>query len=120
MAKLLISVSAISLFILCALWALYPQNRPIVHAEGETISFDKHQKWERLCVSSQYEEPDVTISGVVDLNRCWGTREVPRATIFLTYVYGDASCKREVANGNLLQDGNSETRCFSYEEIFDL
>ena len=83
---------------------------------GDEIVFDIDREWETVCLTSQYEIPDIALDRVVGM-QCWNGGEVPHNTIFVTYVQPNGACVLQRAQGQFLPDGNSETRCYSQSDV---
>jgi len=83
---------------------------------GDEIAFDIDSEWETVCLTSQYEIPDIALDRVLGV-QCWNGSEVPHNSIFVTYSQPGGTCVLQKAQGQFLTDGNSETRCYSRSEV---
>lgn len=83
---------------------------------GDEITLGIDTEWKTVCLTSQYEIPDITLDRVLGM-QCWGGSEVPHNTIFVTYGQPGGTCVLQRAQGQFLADGNSETRCYSRSEV---
>ena len=68
--------------------------------------------WEKMCISSQHEIPDLEIRKIYNEVRCWGGEEVRPGYIYLSFFSKMGECMRLRIRGHFFHRGNSETRCF--------
>ena len=71
--------------------------------------------WKNVCFSSQHEMPDVSIARAAGPS-CWGGREVPGRTTFITYELASGGCRTQRIAAHFISRDNHDTRCFSREE----
>ncbi|WP_131821811.1 hypothetical protein [Salipiger marinus] len=83
---------------------------------GDEITLGIDQEWETVCLTSQYEIPDIALDRVLGM-QCWDGLEAPQNTIFVTYSQPGGTCVLQKAQGQFLTDGNSETRCYSRSDV---
>lgn len=88
----------------------------VTQLAGEDIPFDLKADWVGVCLSSEYEIPDLAIQKFA-ARSCWDGAEVPNDTIYITYLLPGGQCSRATAAGHFLEQDWIETRCFKQSEI---
>ena len=84
--------------------------------ETEEILIDSKADWVGVCLSSEYEIPDLAIQKFAG-HSCWNGAEVPNDTIYIAYLLQGGECSRTAVVGHFLERDWTETRCFKRAEI---
>jgi hypothetical protein len=95
---------------------VFSKQQSVADAEMDVVEFGVGLNWDRLCISSQYEIPDIEVERMIGV-RCWDGEEVPNKKIFLTYRLVSGRCKGSVISGDFLERDHSETRCYLRSEL---
>ena len=81
--------------------------------ENYKIGNEKIKKWNKVCLSSQYEIVDFEMQKQ-NARSCRLRKEVPSKSILIIYTHAN-SCTVKTTSGYLFSERNSETRCFGTE-----
>lgn len=80
------------------------------YSVGDGVNFD----WNRMCISSEYRVPSRDIENSPN---CVHDGEVPEYSVYITYMGASDQCNTHRLSGSFLFNHNSETRCFSHDEV---
>lgn len=97
-------------------WIFY-RNPPEYLNENE-FSFRTEDDWTAICISSAHEYPDQERQGFGG-GPCWGDKETPVDSVYITYLMKDGTCRRGIVDGWFLAKRESITRCYSRTESKD-
>ena len=95
---------------------LVTRDRDILHLDGDELAVGVDADWTGICIASAHEFPDIQIKAF-GRTTCWQGAEVPSGSIYLAYLLRDGECIRQSLEGEFLEAGWYETRCFPREEM---
>ncbi|WP_148043622.1 hypothetical protein [Paracoccus methylarcula] len=114
-ATILIALSVALVVAVLVLWDTFADITTLPSEDGPlNLPLDEGRSY--VCISSQYEIPDMEIQKYID-GTCWGGNEVPVGSTYITQLKSPNKCNKFRIDANFISGEPYGTRCFTKNEI---